>query len=321
MPRVVHTGQALVDVVVDVPGLPPRGGNVMATSYQRYAGGAVNVLVAAARSGAEAVHAGAHGAGPNGDLVRATLAREDVTVTGELVADLDTGICFVMVDGEAQRTFVTTQGAERRITVAGLGAAGARPGDLVCVSGYTLVGPSREPLLRWLTSFTADQRPCVVVDPGAPFAALPADVRTTVLGVTAVWTGNAEEAAHLSGVGDPDAAVGAVAGLLGPAAVAVVRDGPRGCWVHEQGRTTYVPGYPQEAVDTNGAGDAHTGVLLAGRARGLGWVEAARRANAAGAIKVTRRGPATAPRREEVDAFLAQVDDGGVAGSGPPPRS
>jgi sugar/nucleoside kinase (ribokinase family) len=59
-------------------------------------------------------------------------------------------------------------------------------------------------------------------------------------------------------------------------------------------------------VDTNGAGDTHTGVLVAERARGADWVSAARRANAAGALKVTRKGPATAPTVAELDAFLAQ---------------
>ncbi|UUZ61454.1 hypothetical protein [Nocardioides sp. B-3] len=67
MTRVIHTGRAPVDVVVEVPDLPERGQNVMATSVTDYAGGAVTVLVAAARFGAECVHAGAHGTGPHGD--------------------------------------------------------------------------------------------------------------------------------------------------------------------------------------------------------------------------------------------------------------
>ena len=57
MSRVIHTGQALVDVVVEVPDLPVRGQNVMAASATDYAGGAVTVLVAAARFGAACVHA------------------------------------------------------------------------------------------------------------------------------------------------------------------------------------------------------------------------------------------------------------------------
>ena len=55
MARVIHTGQALVDVVVAVPLLPRRGGNVMASSHEQYAGGAVNVLVAAARLAAASI--------------------------------------------------------------------------------------------------------------------------------------------------------------------------------------------------------------------------------------------------------------------------
>ena len=67
------------------------------------------------------------------------------------------------------------------------------------------------------------------------------------------------------------------------------------------------PGFPRRPVDTNGAGDAHTGVLVAERADGTSWVEACRRANVAGAITVTRLGPATSPTAAEIDAFLAAV--------------
>ena len=75
--------------------------------------------------------------------------------------------------------------------------------------------------------------------------------------------------------------------------------------MHVGGETTYVPGFPQTPVDTNGAGDTHTGALLAEVAAGTPWVEGCRRANAAAAIKVTRRGPESAPTAAEVDDFLA----------------
>ena len=51
MSRVIHTGQALVDLVLRVDDLPRRGGNVMADEGTRYAAGSVNILLAAARSG------------------------------------------------------------------------------------------------------------------------------------------------------------------------------------------------------------------------------------------------------------------------------
>ncbi|WP_370518501.1 PfkB family carbohydrate kinase [Nostocoides sp. HKS02] len=84
--------------------------------------------------------------------------------------------------------------------------------------------------------------------------------------------------------------------------------GPTGASCARGSRSAHLPGHPQEAIDTNGAGDTHTGVLVACRAAGSDWDTAARRANAAGAIKVTRRGPATAPTAAEIDAFLAGRD-------------
>ena len=321
MTRVIHTAQALVDVVVEVDALPRRGGNAVARSYERYAGGAVNILVAAARSGADAVHAGAVGEGPNGDLVRAALAAEGVVVASPVVDGLDTGICVVMVEPSAERTFVTTQGAERRISAASLATSRPVAGDLVCVSGFSLVGRTRDPLLEWLDDLADGV--LVVLDPGAAFGELAPSLQQHVLERTAVWTSNAEEAEQLTGCADPVDSVAAVAELLADGtvtggavaggavaggAVAVVRDGARGCHLRLDGRTEALPGYPQEAVDTNGAGDTHTGVLVAEVSRGTDWVTAARRANAAGAIKVTRRGPATAPTAAEIDAFLAARD-------------
>jgi len=47
----------------------------------------------------------------------------------------------------------------------------------------------------------------------------------------------------------------------------LVRDGPNGCWVGRGARIEHVPGFTVQAVDSNGAGDAHAGVMIAGLAR------------------------------------------------------
>ncbi len=317
--RVIHTGQALVDLTVEVPGLPDRGQNVMASSVAEYAGGAVTVLLAAARFGAQCVHAGAHGTGPYGDLVRSALAADGIRVSAPPVSGMDTGVCVVLVEPTAERTFVTTLGAERKISVESLNAAAVQSGDLVCVTGYSLaVAQTRDPLLAWLAALPSGA--IVVLDPGAVFAGLPPEVREVMLARTDVWSSNAEEATALLAALQIDAPTAsdreiaaqarAIAPLLRDGAVVVVRDGPEGCAVHAFGETASVPGFPQKPVDTNGAGDTHTGALLAGIAGHAGevdasvWIEACRRANAAAAIKVTRRGPTTAPTAAEVEEFL-----------------
>ncbi|MGL3148971.1 PfkB family carbohydrate kinase [Microbacterium sp. A82] len=311
-PRVIHTGQALVDLVIEVPDIPARGQNVMAGSDAQYAGGAVTVLLAAARLGAQCVHAGALGTGPHGDLIREALDADGITASAPPITTRDTGVCVVLVEPTAERTFITTLGAERDITVDSLATADVQPGDLVCVTGYSLaVAQTRDPLLTWLATRPEDA--IVVLDPGAAFAALPAEVRDVMLARTDVWTGNAEEATDLlaalavpveASEREIVAQAGALAPLMRAGAITIVRDGAEGCAVHARGESTYVAGFPQTPVDTNGAGDAHTGALLAGIAGGASWVDACRRANAAAAIKVTRRGPTTAPTAVEVEEFL-----------------
>ncbi len=77
----------------------------------------------------------------------------------------------------------------------------------------------------------------------------------------------------------------------------VVRDGARGCDVYSRdGSPEHVGSPTVVAVDTNGAGDVHVGAFLAALARGEDPVRAARSANEAAAVAVTRLGPATAPR-------------------------
>ncbi len=58
--------------------------------------------------------------------------------------------------------------------------------------------------------------------------------------------------------------------LGGETAHVVVKSGPDGAWLNIDGRGIRVPGHPaSHLVDTTGAGDAFTGVYLAGLARGL----------------------------------------------------
>ncbi|WP_084252832.1 PfkB family carbohydrate kinase [Devriesea agamarum] len=302
MPRVLHTAQALVDIVVDVPGLPPHGGNVNATAVNRYAGGASTILLAAARTGATAVHGGAHGTGPHGDLIRSVLAADGVALSDAPIPDQDTGSCFVFVEPTAERTFVTTYGAERRISVKSLSTLAPAPDDFVCISGYSLFPPTRDPLLGFLRILPRDAQ--IVLDPGDAFAEFPRELQREVLTRATLWTSNADEARALTGIEDLLGTLPAIARFLPPGAIVVVRDGARGCYLLHHGHTLHIPGFPQIPVDTNGAGDTHTGTLVAERALGADWPEAARRANAAAALAVTRRGPTNVPHRAEVDDFL-----------------
>ncbi|WP_370969434.1 PfkB family carbohydrate kinase [Amycolatopsis sp. cg9] len=284
--RLVHTGQVVLDLVMAVPALPPPGGDVLATSTNLLPGGGFNVLAAAARSGARALYAGTHGTGPLGNLARAALAAEGVELAHEPTPELDTGVVVALVDASGERTFATGTGAEGRLSPALLDRVLPNDDDVVYVTGYSLLHETnRRALAGWLPKLPGSR---ILFDPGPLVAEInPGDLHD-LLSIVDILSCNVREADVL--------------GELPP--VAIVREGAKGCLVHEHGRTTEVPGFAVDAVDTNGAGDTHCGVLAAELLRGSTLLDAAVRANAAAALSVTRHGPATAPDRSEIDHWV-----------------
>jgi sugar/nucleoside kinase (ribokinase family) len=105
---------------------------------------------------------------------------------------------------------------------------------------------------------------------------------------------NQDEAFHLSGTPDVDRAARLLLGL--GARRVVVKLGGDGCAVFGEDAEFRSPALPVEVVDTTGAGDAFVGGFLAALARGLTLPEAARVANAAGALSVSRLGGAAGLR-------------------------
>jgi sugar/nucleoside kinase (ribokinase family) len=309
-PRLVHLGNAVVDLVVTVPHLPERGGDVVAYGATARVGGGFNVMAAALRHGLSVTYGGMHGSGQYAELVRAALRDEGVVVLQPPVPEVDTGVVLTFVDAGGERTFVTLPGAEAHLTPSALARVALRPGDLVYVTGYSLAHTiNRAALTAWLPH--VDPRVVVVVDPGPLVASLPPDALAVVLDRADWVTANLAEARVLTGAdgATPAALALALARRAGRRGV-VVRTGAEGCVLVEAGRgpvagsPVTVPPVPVTVVDLNGAGDAHTGVLLAELARGADAGTAATRANAAAALAVTRPGPATAPTRRELDAFL-----------------
>ena len=301
MPSTVYSlGSMLVDVTVEVPVLPGRGGDVLATGTRSVAGGGFNLAAAVARQNVHCVYAAPHGTGPYGEVIRAALRAEGIETSVPPRQDGDSGFCVVLVEPDGERTFVTMAGAESGLTAADLDRIRPVPGDVVSVSGYDLLYPVSGPVLeQWLAVLPAGV--FLELDPGPLVADIPRDRLATVLRRTDLLTVNRHEAQLLGGTEATGAAL--VAALRGVAAMVVVREGADGCTATggELGEQVLsVPAPQVVAVDTTGAGDAHTGVLLAALVTGTEVRDALGLASRAAAIAVTRTGPATAPTRAEL---------------------
>jgi sugar/nucleoside kinase (ribokinase family) len=300
--RLLHTGNAVIDVVLEVPDLPERGGDVLATRTSTTPGGGFNVMAAAARQGVAVTYAGAHGTGPFGDQARAALRAEGIEILQLPSADRDTGFVISLIDAEGERTFVTSPGAEATLAPDDLDALKPTPEDVVYITGYSLMyPPNRAALSAWLPDI--DAATCVVVDPGPLADQIPTPVLELMFARADWWSCNQREATLLTGMDDAGDAARALGTRLARGH-ALVRIGADGCLLVHDGAQVLVPGYAVDAIDLNGAGDAHTGTFIAALVQGLDPRAAARRANAAAALATTVRGPATAPDADALLEFL-----------------
>jgi len=144
----------------------------------------------------------------------------------------------------------------------------------------------------------------VVLNP-APARPLPARLLQAVY----LLTPNESEAELLTGltVDNESTAAKAAGKLLARGAQnVIITMGSRGAFVADDCMRQMIPGFKVNAVDATGAGDVFNGALVVALAEGQPLLAAARFANAAAAISVTRFGAQpSAPTRQEIQAVLA----------------
>ena len=331
--RVIHTGQVVIDLTLRIEALPEPGGDVFADEAGMGLGGGYNVLVAARRLGVETLFAGTLGRGPFSQAADAGLAAIGAVHVGARV-DGDLGYCVAMTDARAERTFVSAAGAETRDPLDAFDRLEVGAEDVVYVSGYSLAHAANtaalERLVRRLVGSAgrtgdggggrssggarggggaAGGRPGAVLFDVSPMVGTASMESLEMVGaLDPIWSLNEREAGILAarlGLDAPDgdraATAEALARRLGPV---LVRAGASGSWFASDDGLIRTPSVSVKPVDTNGAGDAHSGVLAAALARGVALPVALRWANAAGALSTTRRGPATCPTEKEIMAVV-----------------
>ena len=313
--RVVLMGQILVDLAVRGEALPSPGGDVWAIDEGMHVGGGFNALVAARRMGAEAVSLSPIGDGPYSSLIQAALTREGITDLGPRIAGIDNGFCIAFTDSTGERTFISTKGAETMAPASAWAdfVRTMHPGDVLYVDGYLMDHPAnREAAEAALRVLPEGVRVLLDVSPviGIP-SALPSDGV-----IVSMNHREAQEIAQQSGDSsvrdrcrEPREAARAMLSLLGRPVL--VRAGAEGAYIGRPAQpetnttadeVTAIPTPRVEAIDTNGAGDAHSGVLAVSLAQGIPLERALLLANCAGALSTTVVGPASCPTREEIEA-------------------
>jgi len=147
----------------------------------------------------------------------------------------------------------------------------------------------------WLTSID------VAWDPNGTW-----ETTRQLLSQTDIFCPNEREALALTGCAEPSEAAQKLLESGVRLAVAI-KMGEQGCYaLTADGLSARIPGHKVKAVDTTGAGDAFLAGMLAGWYKGFSWIEAAKIANATGALAVTGLGAAEGVQSWEAAVALSR---------------
>lgn len=301
---VLVVGSTSVDLTAFARRLPGPGETVLGEAFTSVLGGkGANQAVAAARAGASTRFVACVGDDPFAAVVESGLRDAGVDLSHLHRLAGATGVAHIRVDAAGENDIVVVPNANAALEPAHVDAALGDDGDR---SGALLV-QLESPLATVAHAVRRGREAglVVVLDP-APAQPLDDGLWAHV----DVVTPNETEAAMLTGVRVDDAAGAEAAArwflARGVGAAVVTLAGEGALVVDASGARRLAP-FRVDAVDTTAAGDAFAGALAAALAAGATLDGAARRAAAAGALAVTRRGASPSiPTAAEVDALLAR---------------
>ena len=113
--KIINFGSLNIDKVCSVEEFVQPGETIMATGYSVNAGGkGLNQSVAAARAGAQVLHAGA--VGSDGLFLKEILADAGADVSCLRVMDTESGCAFIEVNSKGQNRIIVSAGTNRMYT-------------------------------------------------------------------------------------------------------------------------------------------------------------------------------------------------------------
>jgi len=302
-PTILVVGSINMDMAMRVCEMPLPGQTVSGMEFSTSPGGkGANQAVAAARCGGQCHMLARVGDDAFGAELIDVLAAEGIGCDGVMVTkETSTGAAMILVDGKGENTIVISGGANMALSPDDI----FPQGDLFEAADVVLLQLEIPlPTVRAAMDLARRHRCKIVLDPTPVPRSMPDE-----LFAVDIITPNAIEAERITGLEAVEERVDRQVGsalVERGARAAVLKIGSRGSVVvSADGELARVPAYRVDIVDTTGAGDAFTGALAVAVARGMSICEAARIANAAGALACTKFGAQSAiPTCDEIRMLM-----------------
>ena len=301
----VAVGDSTVDVVVPLPRfLRGNEDSLHSTGLERHMGGSSNYLIAASRLGLRVGVADAIGGDDLGAFYRAGLEAEGVDTSQLVVREggRTTG-CLVLLTRRGRHAYVGLEGVSGTYTPEELDEGYVSRARSLLISGYPLAeNPIASAVVKAMRAAKRSGRP-IFFDPSPVADSIQPKLLREAIASTHTLILNEREmgliASTLKVKANPDSLI-----ELGVERV-VLKQGAEGCTFHTSSGFAEYPGFKVRVVDTTGAGDSFDAAIVYGTLMGWREEDIATLANAAGAVKVGKKGAGrNVPTSAELVGFL-----------------
>ena len=306
VPTIAVVGSSNMDLVVKSKRIPVTGETILGGDFIMVPGGkGANQAVAAAKLGAQVFFIAKLGDDIFGLQSLNNFKKEGVNTKYVLqTQEAPSGVALIMVDDEGNNVIVVAPGANHKLMPEDVKEAEA---DIA--SSGALVAQLEVPIetIEFAAGLANKSKVPFILDP-APAQKLSPEL----LNMVDVLTPNETEAQILTGieVKDQKSAEAAAQKLLECGVKKVVLTmGASGYLSAGKEGTEFVAARKVTAADSTAAGDAFTGSLAVGLAKGQTLFQAALFANNVAAVSVTRMGAQPSmPTVEEIDRFIHEME-------------
>ena len=290
MPQVVTLGDINVDIIAFTARYPSPGGDGLAEWAEVHSGGsAANTATVLANFGVDVSIIGRVGRDVFAEQALARLAEAGVDLSCiQRDDEVITGIMFIPVTPDGERTLFGYRGANPRLEPALLDEGYIAQADVFHLSGYALLAEPQRSAARQAVEMAHQAGVAISLDVGLEAAARTTEEVKALLPLVDLIFPNQAEAEHLTGSSDMKEAVKAL--LEYGIETVALKLGERGCVVGSGGELFSVPTFAVEVQDTTGAGDSFDAGFILGWLWGLGPRESAILANALGALAASAVG-------------------------------
>ena len=298
--RSLIVGAAIVDVIMRIPQLPTKGGDIYCDEKIVTVGGcAYNIANILKNFGVDY-----HLFVPVGEGMNATLIREAMHNDGHeiLISEInqDNGQCICLVEDDGERTFITQVGLEGHFKSNWFDQLDMKQYTTIYIDGYQLCNDSASVIVNWLEK-NRDKE--IYFAPGPLIKQIDCILIERVFQAQPILHLNELEAKSFTNEKDIHKAVKKLFSMTNY--YIIITLGSEGSIFFDGTNLFQIKGERVEVVDTFGAGDSHIASIIAAGSLGFNFIDSCKIANKVAAKIVQTKGPKMKKEDFDKQSFIS----------------